>query len=81
MKTFPLAVAALAGLALSTHGAPPLPPAVRRVIRAQKDERHTGDACPRCHGLRVWVVDETLRCRDCGTRFLPPDLPPAEVTP
>jgi len=39
---------------------------------------YTGDACPKCAGRRVWISGETLRCRDCGTRFVPDDLPPAE---
>lgn len=39
---------------------------------------YTGDACPKCQSRRVWISGETLRCRDCGTRFVPDDLPPAE---
>ena len=39
---------------------------------------YTGDACPKCKGSRVWVSGETLRCRDCGTRFIPDDLPLAD---
>lgn len=37
---------------------------------------HTGDVCPKCQSRRVWISGETLRCRDCGTRFIPDDLPP-----
>ena len=53
--------------------------ALLEVLAPRRDDGiHTGDACPKCAGYRVWVSGETLRCRDCGTRFLPDDLPPAE---
>lgn len=39
---------------------------------------YTGDRCPKCQSPRCWISGETIRCRDCGTRFLPPDLPEVE---
>jgi DNA-directed RNA polymerase subunit RPC12/RpoP len=75
----------IAALALLAHaiggvkGGPPMPKHLREVLAPRQDDGiHTGDACPKCQSRRVWVSGETLRCRDCGTRFVPDDLPPAE---
>ena len=75
----------MAAMALLAHalggvkGGPPMPPHLREVLTPRRDDGiHTGDACPKCGRYRVWVSGETLRCRDCGTRFIPDDLPPAE---
>lgn len=60
-------------------GGPPMPRHLREALAPRRDDGiHTGDACPKCSGRRCWISGETLRCRDCGTRFLPDDLPPAE---
>lgn len=70
------AVALLGSAALSS--AVPIPRHLREILTPRRDDPHTGDACPKCSGRRVWISGETLRCRDCGTRFIPDDLPAAD---
>jgi hypothetical protein len=77
--------ASILGMALSAiaafPGGPPMPKHLREVFQPRRpDDPHTGDSCPKCKSFRVWISGETLRCRDCGTRFIPDDLPPAEET-
>lgn len=73
------ALALLANVIGGVKGGPPMPKHLREVLTPRQDDGiHTGDACPKCQSRRVWISGETLRCRDCGTRFVPDDLPPAE---